>query len=295
MHKGFILGLSAYACFSWGDSAIKSLRNDLGVFEIGFFATFFSMLFIFFSRPAGERWRDFWRAERPKAVHARALSGLLAGICGVYAFTTIPMAEAYALIFLSPLFVTVFSAIFLKEQIGVWRWTAVFMGIAGVFLVVRPGFRTLETGHIAALLVSLLAATTVVLLRSLAEREKRTSIMGVLVLYGLAGNGMLAAPTFVWPENWQLATLFFIGLCTAAGQLIMLVATRIAPASQIAPAHYSQILWAVVMGAVFFHEYPDTLTIAGLIVIAASGLLTMLREKIRLGTVRFNPFFRNRL
>lgn len=79
------------------------------------------------------------------------------------------------------------------------------------------------------------------------------------------------------------------------GQITLLVATRIAPASQIAPSHYSQILWAVAIGMTFFHEYPDAIAVLGLGVIAASGLLTMIRERVRLGTVRWNPFFRNRL
>jgi drug/metabolite transporter (DMT)-like permease len=294
MNKGFLLGLLAYASFSWGDATIKSLGGHVSVFEIGFFSILFSAAFIFFSKPKDERWRQFWQMNRPWAVHARAISGLFAGICGVYAFTTVPLAEAYALIFLSPLFVTILSAVFLKEDIGVWRWTAVFAGIIGVFLVVRPGFRALELGHVAAICVAFLAALTIVLLRSLAGREKRTSIMGVLVIYGLVFNGAAAIPEFRMPGLPEFAAFVFIGLCTAVGQITLLVATKITPASQIAPAHYSQILWAVAIGSLFFAEYPDGIAMVGLIVIAASGLLTMMREKIRLGTVRWNPFFRNR-
>lgn len=295
MQKGFLLGLFAYASFSWGDATIKSLGSQVGVFQIGFFSILFSGIFIFFSRPRDERWRDFWRMSRPFAVHGRAISGLFAGILGIYAFTTIPLAEAYALIFLSPLFVTVLSAVVLKEDIGPWRWAAVLAGIVGVMLVVRPGFKALELGHVAAIGVAVLAAMTIVLLRSLAGKEKRTSIMGVLLTYGLVFNGVASIPEFVAPNLHQLLAFAFIGLCTATGQITLLVATRIAPASQIAPSHYSQILWAVAIGATFFHEYPDATAILGLGVIAASGLLTMIREKVRLGTVRWNPFFRNRL
>ncbi|MDS7594101.1 DMT family transporter [Agrobacterium tumefaciens] len=295
MQKGFLLGLFAYASFSFGDATIKSLGSQIGVFQIGFFSILFSGIFIYFSRPRDERWRDFWRMSRPFAVHGRAISGLFAGILGIYAFTTIPLAEAYALIFLSPLFVTVLSAVVLKEDIGPWRWAAVLAGIVGVFLVVRPGFKALELGHVAAIGVAFLAALTIVLLRSLAGKEKRTSIMGVLLMYGLIFNGLASIPEFVIPDLHQLLAFAFIGLCTATGQITLLVATKIAPASQIAPSHYSQILWAVAIGATFFHEYPDAVAIMGLGVIAASGLLTMIREKVRLGTVRWNPFFRNRL
>lgn len=295
MQKGFLLGLFAYASFSFGDATIKSLGSQIGVFQIGFFSILFSGIFIYFSRPRDERWRDFWRMSRPFAVHGRAISGLFAGILGIYAFTTIPLAEAYALIFLSPLFVTVLSAVVLKEDIGPWRWAAVLAGIVGVFLVVRPGFKALELGHVAAIGVAFLAALTIVLLRSLAGKEKRTSIMGVLLMYGLIFNGLASIPEFVIPDLHQLLAFAFIGLCTATGQITLLVATKIAPASHIAPSHYSQILWAVAIGATFFHEYPDAVAIMGLGVIAASGLLTMIREKVRLGTVRWNPFFRNRL
>ncbi|NTJ44517.1 DMT family transporter [Agrobacterium larrymoorei] len=295
MHKGFLLGLLAYASFSWGDATIKSLGHQVSVFEIGFFSILSSAAVIFFTKPKHERWREFWRMDRPLAVHGRAISGLFAGILGIYAFTTLPLAEAYALIFLSPLFVTILSALLLKEDIGLWRWSAVLAGIVGVFLVVRPGFKTLELGHLAAIGVALLAAMTIVILRSLAGREKRTSIMGVLLIYGLTFNGIAAIPTFQTPNVHQIGAFIFIGICTALGQLTLLTATKIAPASQIAPSHYSQILWAVGIGAFFFGEYPDKLAIFGLVVIAGAGLLTMVREKIRLGLVRWNPFFRNRL
>ena len=62
-----------------------------------------------------------------------------------------------------------------------------------------------------------------------------------------------------------------------------------------APTHYSQIVWAVILGAMFFREYPDWITLVGLAVVGGSGLLTMVREEVRLGTVRWNPFSRNRL
>ncbi|MBB3948529.1 drug/metabolite transporter (DMT)-like permease [Rhizobium skierniewicense] len=295
MQKGFLLGLLAYASFSCGDATIKSLGSHVSVFEIGFFSILSSASLIFFLKPKDERWRYFWRMSRPWAVHGRAISGLFAGILGIYAFTSVPLAEAYALIFLSPLFVTILSALVLKEDIGLWRWSAVMAGIVGVILVVRPGFKTLELGHFAALCVAFLAGLTIVLLRSLAGREKRTSIMGVLIIYGLTFNGILMIPEFQVPTLNQIGAFIVIGMCTAIGQITLLTATKIAPASQIAPSHYSQILWAVAIGASFFGEYPDTLAISGLVVIASAGLLTMMREKIRLGVVRWNPFFRNRL
>ncbi|MDX8466457.1 DMT family transporter [Mesorhizobium sp. VK23B] len=296
MPNGILLALIAYASYSCSDAVIKSLGGQFTVFEIGFFVTLFAGCFLFFTLPVDERWRDFWRTKRPWAVQARAWAGIASGVLSVYAFTTIPLAEVYALIFLAPLLVTMLSTVILKERVGPWRWLAVVAGFAGVMLVVRPGFRELHLGHLAAFANAFLAATSVILMRSLAQQEKRTTMLGTLIGYGLLFNGVGAAATsFSLPNIWQLAWLVLGGVFTAGGQLLQLLAAKYAPANRIAPTHYSQIVWAVVLGAFFFNEYPDTLTLVGLAVVGASGMLTMVREEVRVGTVRWNPFTRTRL
>ena len=295
--NGVLIALLGYASFSWSDAAIKALGGQLNVFEIGLFSMLFTgIAIVLFATPSGERWRDFWRMKRPWAVQARAVSGIAAGILGVFAFTTIPLAEVYALVFLAPLFVTILSMFVLKEKVGPWRWFAIFAGFAGVLLVVRPGFRELELGHLAALFIAVLAAITVILLRSLAASERQTSMLGVLIAYGLLFNAIgVGVTSFSVPTLPQLGILVMSGVFAAGGQIGLLLALRHAPANKIAPTHYSQIAWAVVIGALFFQEYPDAITIAGLTVIAGAGLLTLVREDRKLGEVRWNPFGRNRL
>ncbi|MFD2056207.1 DMT family transporter [Mesorhizobium calcicola] len=293
MTNGILLALLAYASYSGSDAVIKSLGGQLTVFEIGFFVTLFAGCLLFFARPANERWRDFWRMKRPWAVQARAWAGIASGVLSVYAFTHIPLAEVYALIFLAPLLVTILSTVILKEKVGPWRWLAVVAGFAGVMLVVRPGFRELNLGHLATFVNAFLAATSVTLMRSLAQQEKLTSMLGVL---GLLFNGVGAATTsFALPNVVQLVWLAMAGAFTAGGQFMQLLAAKYAPANRIAPTHYSQIVWAVVLGALFFREYPDWLSLVGLAVVGGAGLLTMVREEARLGTVRWNPFSRTRL
>lgn len=295
LQNGVTLALLGYAIYSWGDGMIKSLGGHLSVFEIGFFNILFAAMFLLVFKPQGESWNGFWRARRPWLVQARAVSGLLAGMLSIYAFTTIPLAEAYALIFLAPLCVTVLSVVVLKEHVGPWRWAAVIIGFAGILLVVRPGFRELQLGHLAAFCVAFLAAVTITLMRSLAD-EKQTTMLGVLVCYTLVVNGLAALATgFAFPGWKTLAILFAIGACTAGGNRLQLMAARLGPINLIAPTHYSQMLWAVLIGALFFAEYPDWISIAGLSIVAGSGLLTLVRERIRLGTVRVNFFGRNRL
>lgn len=296
MNSGILLALCAYAIYAWGDGLIKGAGGELSVFEIGFFNVLFAGICLYLWTPEGERWHGFWRAQRPWGVHARALAGLAAGVLGIFAFTTIPMAEVYALMFLAPLFVTLLSIVVLKEHVGVWRWAATIAGFAGVLLVVRPGFRALELGHLAAFIVAFLGASTIILMRSLTQ-ERQTTMLGVLVAYALIFNGVVAMATssFRMPSWELLALLALSGVCTAAGHRLILMATRHSPANQIAPTHYSQIAWAVIIGAFFFQEYPDWLSLIGLAVVGGSGLLTLARERIRLGTVRWNLFSRTRL
>ena len=296
MNNGILLALVAYAVYSWGDAAIKALGGGLSVFEIGFYMTLVSAVCIALTTPKDEKLLHFWRMNRPWAVQARALSGTAASVLSVIAFTTIPLAEVYALIFLAPLFVTLMSVFLLKEQVGPWRWFAIIAGFAGVLLVVRPGFRELEIGHIAAVVVALLAAFSVILMRSLSARETRTTMLGFLVLYIIGFNGVAMLVTGArTPTLQEAAILLVAGIFAATGNILLLRATRFAPANQLASTHYSQIVWAVVLCALFFQEEPDLLAILGLAIIGSSGLLTVARERIRLGTVRWNPFSRNRL
>ena len=295
--NGILLALIAYATYAWSDAAIKALGGAMTVFEIGFFQmSIAGGLLLLLTKPDGQGWRDFWRMKYPVAVQARAIVGLVASVIGVFAFTTIPLAEVYALVFLSPLFVTLLSMILLKEQIGPWRWAAVAIGFAGVLLVVRPGFRELELGHAAALTMALLSASSIILMRSLAPRERTTTILGYLIVYGVLFNGaVFSATSFHLPEWREALILLVAGAGAAAGHILLMRAVKFAPANHLAPTHYSQIAWAVLLGALLFNEQPDIWSLAGLAVIAGSGLLTVARERIRLGTVRWNPFGRIRL
>lgn len=280
--------------FSTGDAFIKAAGAATGVFVIAFFVTLFSAIPSWFARPADERWREFWRMRHPRLVHLRAAAGVAAGLFGIHAFTHLPLAEAYALIFLMPAFTTLLSVLALGERVGWRRWLAVGLGFLGVLVAVRPGFREVGLAHLAAAGCAFGAAITVTVLRRIGNEEKRTSLIGAVFLWGVLVNGALMAPGFAWPAPQTLLALVLAGFCAGLGQLCLMAATRAAPAARIAPMQYSQILWAVLLGALFFAEYPDTLTLAGLALVALSGLLTLLRDEVRSGWLRRVPLLRER-
>jgi len=277
--RGALLAFVAYASLSFGDAAVKGIGSNLPVFEIGFFASLFGALAVFFMRPGNERWREAFRMRHPWLVQARCLTGLSAGLLGIIAFTTIPFAEAYALIFLAPFVVILLSILLLGERIGWLGWVAVCAGLLGALLVIRPGIKVLEWGHLAALGVAVMSGTTVIILRRIAATERRISLLGMPYFYAVVLFGIATIPVFRMPNALEFAMMAGAGLLSALGQLALLTAAKHAPASVVGQAQYSQLLWAVLIGAVVYAEYPDAIAVAGLVIIAAAGILNVLRSR----------------
>lgn len=295
MLKGVALGFFTYAMFSSADALVKSLGGELPVMEIVFLATLSSFIVILMLRPRGERWRDMFRMNHPKRVMLRAACGIVAGIGSTLAFTTIPLAEAYAIIFLAPVLVTLMSIPLLGEKVGWRRIGAVALGLIGMLLVVKPGFRELHVGHLAAFIVAFAGATSMIVLRMIGHTERKVSLIGVVMVSALVVSGILMVPDFVWPSTDAILKVCLIGVLAGIAQMTLMAATRLAPANRVAPAQYSQVIWAVLFGALFFAEFPDWIALVGIGMIGMSGLFTLLREDKVSGWPRRIPLLRNRL
>ncbi len=282
MPTGVIFALSAYLLYSCCDAIIKGFGSDLAVFEIAFWTALFSFLPAIFTKPEGEHWREGLRMRHPFLVNLRAVTGLLGNMCIIYAFVHIPLAEAYSIAFLAPIFIVFLSSHFLKEQVTWQRWLFLAASFAGVLLVVRPGFRELSLGHLAALAAAFFGAITTTVLRKVAPVEKRVSLIGIPLGYVVVANGLLMLPGFQWPTWQEFLLLLTIGGLGGTGNLLFIAATRRVPASQIAPGQYSQIAWAIIFGAVFFREFPDLITYVGLAVVAVGGTLNVISDETRI-------------
>ncbi len=281
MPTGVLYAIVAYSVYSCGDAIIKGFGQSLSIFEIGFFVALFSLLPAVFAKPKGERWRDSLQLKRPALVHLRAFSGVSSSALVTFAFVTIPFAEAYSLVFMMPVFITTMSVLLLKERVDVTRWAMLALGFLGVMLVVRPGFRELEFGHLAALCCAFFGAATTTILRIVAPSEKRVSLIMVPALYVIVVNAVLMIPGFVVPTATQFALLAGSGTLIGLGHILLIAATRNAPASQVAPIQYLQIVWAIALGAFFFSEYPDWIAYTGIGVVILSGLINILMDGAR--------------
>ena len=282
MPAGVLFSLIAYSLYSCCDAIIKGFGNDLTIHEIAFFTALFSFLPAIFTKPKGEHWRLFWRMRHPWLVNLRSLTGVIGNLCIIFAFVHIPLAEVYALAFLAPVFIVALSVLVLKEWVSWQRWLFLAASFLGVLLVVRPGFRELQLGHLAAVGAAFLGSISTTVLRRVAPVEKRVSLIGVPLLYILVVNGVLMIPTFEMPSWEEFAMLLTIGGLGGTGNIVFIAATRSSPASQIAPAQYAQIAWAIIFGAIFFREYPDLVAYFGLAVVVTAGILNVMSDETRI-------------
>jgi len=193
----------------------------------------------------------------------------------------LPIAEASATGFVSPLFVTALSIVFLGEHVGVRRWLATAVGLIGVLIILRPGSGAFHPAAFFPIVSALAWACTLIMTRMLSGTEHASttmtysSIAGVLILSALV--------PFVWVAPTWHDILFgiLIGVASTAGQWIVVLAFRYADASVLAPFSYTQLLWVSLLGFVIFGEVPDLWTVTGAGFIVASGLYTAHRERIR--------------
>ena len=279
MLKGILLGFACFAAYAISDAFVKSLRGAIPAYEAVFIGALLGLLALPFIRKQGDRLHHAVTASRPGLWWLRAACGAVSNIASVTAFTLLPMAEVFALIFLMPIFVTILSVIFLKEQVGWRRWTAVVVGFIGVLVVLRPGFRALGLGHLAALICGFSGAISIVALRLAGPHEKRISLYGAGVIGPLLVCGVLMLTHLVWPspEQWLLVAGY--GLLGALGSVLLMLATLLAPANRVAPTQYSQMLWAIGFGYWLFGDPLNWPMLVGIVLILGAGLFTLVREE----------------
>lgn len=282
MLKGILLGFACFAAFAISDAFVKSLHGSLPAYEAVFIGAVFGFAALPFIWKRDDRWYQVVTAKRPTLWWTRAGCGAISNIASVTAFTLLPMAEVFALIFLMPIFVTLLSVLFLKEHVGWRRWSAVVVGFIGVLVVLRPGFRSLGLGHLAAIACGMSAAVSVVALRVAGPHEKRISLYGAGIIGPLLVGGVLMLPSFVWPtpHDWLLVAGY--GLLAGLAGVLLMFATLLAPANRVAPTQYSQMLWAIVFGYWLFGDPLSWPMLVGIVLILGAGLFTLVREEKQL-------------
>jgi drug/metabolite transporter (DMT)-like permease len=221
------------------------------------------------------------RTKRPVLQVTRGVALLGSSLLFISGLRFLPIAEASATSFVSPLFVTALSIFFLGEKVGLRRWLAAAVGLMGVMIVLRPGTSAFHPAAFFPVVSALAWACTLILTRKMSGQEHTVVTMTYSSIVGFAV--LCALVPFVWvAPTWHDILLgIVIGLASTAGQWIVVLAFRYADASVLAPFSYIQLLWVTLLGFVIFGEVPDFWTVVGAAFIVASGLYTAHRERVR--------------
>ncbi|MCR0985755.1 DMT family transporter [Roseomonas populi] len=279
--QGVLLAFLAYAAYAVSDASVKLLHGSLSAYEAVFFGALSGVAALPFIREPGERLSGVFRARNRAMWVLRAVAAFTGSVGSVTAFTHLSMAEAFSLLFLMPTFVTVLSVAFLGEKVGWRRWLAVLMGFAGVLVVLRPGFRELNIGHLGAVVGGLSGAVTVVMMRAFGRTETRLSLYGAGLVGPVLGAGLLMLPEFAWPTAMQWVWILGYGLLMALANVFVMMASNRIEASLVAPAQYSQMIWAILFGYAVFGDGIDAVMGLGVAIIILSGVFTFMRERVR--------------
>ena len=218
-----------------------------------------------------------WRSRHMRLHLSRSVTGGLGVTIGFYAFTVIPLATATAMNFTTPLFITLLAAVVLREKVGWRRWSATVVGFLGVVVMIQPGGAAFDPLALIVLVQALCIAISVGLVKSFPREESQLSML----FFTFCSSGLISA----WPAlpDWQmpdlreallLAGVAFFGI---TAQACVLRAYRLGEASYIAPLSYIRLIFAALLGVVFFAEYPDIATWIGALVIIAAAFYTARR------------------
>lgn len=270
-------GLIVLSCALWMamDSMAKHLGRDYPLGQIVWARYACSLVPVLVYSAATGRTRSMWITRRPDLQIARAGLVLLSTFLVFGALKLIALAQVTAIIFISPIIVAVLGVVLLGERMTPRRWVAVILGFIGAMLIIRPGF----SGFHWALLIPLVAAFSralyVLTTRALGTVDDPFTTLLYSGVIGTAVSSVALAFDWRTPDALGGILLVLLGLFGAISHFMMIRAYALAPSSSLAPFTYVEIAWSVLFGVVLFAEVPDVMTLIGVTVIIASGLLVL--------------------
>ncbi|MEM6340469.1 MAG: DMT family transporter [Pseudomonadota bacterium] len=200
-----------------------------------------------------------------------------------YAMTRIPIAEVTAMNYLAPVYVTIGAALFLGERLAARRIAAVLMALIGAAIILRPGFREVELGHVAMLVAAIVFAGSYLLAKVLADEAKPGVVVAMLSIFVTLGLAPFAAADWVQPGLTDLGLLFLVACFATAGHYTMTLAFAAAPVTLTQPVTFLQLVWAILLGALVFAEPVDVWVLIGGAVILSSVSFITWREAVLKG------------
>jgi drug/metabolite transporter (DMT)-like permease len=280
VRRGIFCMIASFFVFSVVHAMVKWLVARYPLTEVAFFRCLFSLvpLSVLVAMNGG---LAAVRTSRPGGHIARGLMQFLAMITIFAAFRTMPLADAIAITFSAPLFVTMLSVPFLGERVGIHRWSAVLVGFVGILLMVRPGPGVLSAGALIALANAVIGAAVTISIRRASFVENGITILAYQLIVPAVLSVALLPLGWVTPSWGDGVILAASGLLHGVGQFWWTQAFRFAPPAVCAPFTYTSMIWAMMFGYAFWGEVPSALHLAGAGIVMLSGLYILYRETVR--------------
>jgi drug/metabolite transporter (DMT)-like permease len=294
--KAISLKVMSALVFAVMSALVRYLGEKYPVGQTVFFRSAFAILPVVLIYAWRNELAAAVRTVRPLGHAGRGLIAILAMFCNFSALARLPIVDATAISFVAPLITVALAAIFLRERVRVYRWSAVILGFSGILVMLGPHFdlgshvgaaaTTLGLGF--AIVGAFCNAASVVQTRRLTETETTSSIVFYFSLIcsfaGLA-TWPLSRLVPTWGLDWldptwpDLAALVTVGLCGGLAHILLTESYRWAPASLVAPFDYTSMVWAFLLGYFFFGELPTVYVFVGAAIITAAGLFVIWRER----------------
>lgn len=277
---GILVALVAFLLFAISDAVLKLLSGRYAIYQVNVMQGVVAAVPLV----AMLLWRGRWRRVRIRhkaLVAVRGLLGGIGGMLGLTAFSRLPLADVYAIIFATPILVTILSIPILGEKVRIYRWSAVVVGFCGVLVMVQPGSAALGLGHLAALACVLVGSCVILIMRGIGREEDRVVMVSSVVLGLLLVNAVPAAVHWSSPRLADLGLAAASGSAMLAAQFLMIQALRLAPAGAVSPMQYSMMVWALLLGVFVFGDAVRLPVVLGALIVTGSSLYIMHRERVR--------------
>ncbi|MFG1266194.1 DMT family transporter [Xanthobacter aminoxidans] len=284
---GIALQISATFFFAVMSALVRFVADDVPSGQVVFARSAFGLVPLVVWLLWRGRMSSALVTRQPFGHVVRGLVGVSAMWLSFAALAFIPLAEAVAFTYATPLVAVVLAAILLGERVPSYRWAVLGVGFAGILIMLWPSFTHASLGSgpgpligaAMALVGAVIAGLAVTQVRHLTRTETSEAIVFYFsIVASLAG---LATIPFGWviPDVRTALILIATGIAGGLGQILMTAATRYAPASVVAPLNYATLLWAMVFGVLAFGEWPGSLVLAGAAIVVCAGLVLVWRER----------------
>ncbi|AWK89671.1 EamA/RhaT family transporter (plasmid) [Azospirillum thermophilum] len=268
--------LIAMALMTVMNALAKSLAESYPLTEVTFFRNLFALVPAAAMVAAGGR--QCLRTTHPLGHAWRSVIGLTSMLLLFWSYHLMPLANAVAISYAAPLFVTALSVPLLGERVRAHRWSAVGVGFIGVLVMVRPSGEAIDSGALVALAAAFSYALAMIAMRQLGRTERPVTTVFYFTLICTVLTGLTLPFAWVTPDWHGFALMALMGLAGAGSQYFSTRAYSLAPAVVIGPFSYSGLLWATLLGWLMWGDVPTPVVLTGAGIVILSGLIVLLRE-----------------